>query len=257
MAKKTKDFRVDITIRHVPKKAKVLVWDLETGGVNAFKANLGFILNFGYKWLGESKTHVLRVSDYPDWFKKTRDLPINDKPLLRDALKIMEEADILVAHYGERFDRRFFQGRCVIHNLKPPPPIKLRDTWRIARSAFAFQSNRLGVLAQVLRLGEKKHQKTSREWPGWWFRAMAGDETAIQQMSKYCAQDVRTTEALYLRTRVYDNLNHPRLFMNRDNCGLCGASVNYHGTTMVGTHRYKRYQCTSCGRWDRERRHCD
>ncbi|KKL23485.1 hypothetical protein LCGC14_2424940, partial [marine sediment metagenome] len=29
-------------------KPRVLIWDLETGGVNAFKADLGFILNFGY-----------------------------------------------------------------------------------------------------------------------------------------------------------------------------------------------------------------
>ncbi|KKK57276.1 hypothetical protein LCGC14_3056080, partial [marine sediment metagenome] len=101
---------------------KVLIWDLETGGVNAFKADLGFILNFGYKWLGEEKVTVLKVSNYKDWFKKTRNLPVNDKPLLTAALKIMFQADMLVAHYGDRFDRRFFQGRCAIQGLVSPPP---------------------------------------------------------------------------------------------------------------------------------------
>jgi len=233
-------------------KPKVLIWDLETGGVNAFKANLGFILNFGYKWLGEEKTHVLRVSDYPNWFKKNRRLPVNDKPLLKEVLKIMEQADLMVAHYGDKFDRRFFQGRCVIQGLKPPPPTKQRDTWRIARTAFAFQSNRLGALAQIFNLHERKHQKSSSEWPGWWHRAMAGDETAINAMGKYCAQDVRTLEQVYLRIRQYDN-PHPRIVENPNNCRLCGNSVTYQGTAMIGEYKYRRYRCTTCGKWDRER----
>ena len=230
-------------------KSKVLIWDLETGGVNAFKADLGFVLNFGYKWLGKDKVTVLRVSDYHDWFKKTRDLPVNDKPLLKKALEVIAEADLLVAHYGDKFDRRFFQGRCIIQGLKPPPPTIQRDTWRIARGAFAFSSNRLGNLAKTLNLSQQKYQKKPNEWPSWWYRAMAGDETAIVEMAKYCAQDVRTTEEVYLRERVYDNFQHPRLYDNRENCKLCGGSVTYQGYRRTVERRYKRYQCQDCGRW--------
>jgi hypothetical protein len=210
---------------------------------------LGFILNFGYKWLGEKKVDVLTVDNYPGWFSKRKG--VNDKPLLKHALQIMEEADLMVAHYGDKFDRRFFQGRCAIHDLTPPPPTKQRDTWRIAKSAFCFSSNRLGALAMTLGLYEQKHVKQRNEWPGWWVRAMAGDKNAIHQMAEYCAQDVRTTEAVYLRIRQYDN-PHPRMYTDRGVCGVCGGKVQYRGFAYVGVNKYRRYRCSQCGKWGRE-----
>ena len=230
---------------------KILLWDLETGGVNALRADLGFVLVFGYKWLGEPTVRTVTVDQFPGWFSSNKS--VNDKPLLEAALRVMEQADLLVAHYGDKFDRRFFQGRCAIHGLTPPPPTKQRDTWRIARTAFNFSSNRLGALALTLGLTEQKHQKTRDEWPGWWFRAMAGDATAIRAMAKYCKQDVRTLEQIYLRLRAYDN-PHPRLVVDRTVCGLCGGRIQFHGVAFVGTNRYRRFQCVQCGKWDRERK---
>jgi hypothetical protein len=230
---------------------KILIWDIETGGVNAFRSDLGFMLNFGYKWLGEGDAKVLTVDGYPDWFQpKNRFGPINDKPLLEASLKLMTQADLMVAHYGDKFDRRFFQGRCAIHGLTPPPPTKQRDTWRIARTAFNFSSNRLAHLATVLGLSEQKHQKTRDEWPGWWFRAMAGDAKAIHEMAKYCAQDVRTLEQIYLRIRQYDN-PHPRMYHEDDRkvCGRCGGEVQYRGKRLASHYWYRRFQCTLCGTW--------
>lgn len=230
---------------------KVLLYDLETGGVNALRADLGFVLCFGYKWLGEKRVHVLKVSDYRGWFNK--ESSIDDKPILEDALGIIEEANLLVAHYGDKFDRRFLQGRCAVHNLEPPPPTKQRDTWRIAKTAFNFSSNRLGQLAKTLGLSEQKQEKNRRAWPGWWLRAMSGDIKAIDSMARYCAQDVRTLEQVYLRIRQYDN-PHPRLVEDRAVCRLCEGEIQYRGWAYVGENRYRRYKCFGCGRWDRERK---
>jgi len=229
---------------------RILYWDLETAGLNSFKADLAKIVCFGFKFNDEKETHCLRVDQYKKWFTKSKGL--NDKPLLVDALEIMKDADLLVAHFGDKFDRRFFQGRVALSGLTPPPPTKQRDTWRIARSAFAFSSNRLGNLAMALGLGEQKHQKTREEWPGWWDRSLAGDDSATQAMSEYCMQDVRTLEQIYLRIRPYDNLNHPRLF--KGGCGLCGGTLKLDREAYVGLNKYPRYQCQSCGRWDRGRK---
>src|SRR5882757_6826992 len=138
-------------------KPRILFFDIETGGVNALKSDLGFTLNFGYKWLGEKTVHCLTVDQYPNWF--TTKGSINDKGILKAALKIMEQADILVGHFASVFDRRFIQGRCAIHGLTPPPPTKMRDTCMVARSAFNFSSNRLENLTDVLRLPVKKYHK--------------------------------------------------------------------------------------------------
>jgi len=231
-------------------RPKVLIWDLETGGVNAFKADLGFIFNFGYKWLGSEQTHCIKVCDFPGWWSP--ETGVVDGPLIEAALKIMTQADMLVAHYGDKFDRRFFQGRCVINGIKPPPPTIQRDTWRIARGAFSFSSNRLGNLAKALGLKQQKYQKTANEWPGWWIRGMAGHIPSIRGMAKYCKQDVRTLEQVYLKLRVYDNFQHPKLFDSRDVCGLCGGSVHYAGIRRCVTRSYKRFRCVDCGRWGKD-----
>jgi len=231
-------------------RSKVLIWDLETGGVNAFKADLGFIFNFGYKWLGSDTTHCLKVCDYEGWWSP--ETGVVDTALIKDAIKIMEQADMLVAHYGDKFDRRFFQGRCVINGIVPPPPTKQRDTWRIARGAFAFSSNRLGNLAKALGLKQQKYQKKANEWPGWWIKGMAGHVPSIRAMSKYCKQDVRTLEDVYTKIRIYDNFSHPRLYDSRENCKLCNGSVTYRGYYRTIERRYKRYQCEDCGRWGHE-----
>lgn len=232
-------------------KPKILLWDLETDGMNSFYADLGSIVNFGWKWLGEKETHVLKICDYKDWFDPERTFPLNDKPLIEAALKIMEEADLCVAHYGDKFDRRFFQGRCAIHGLTPPPPTKQRDTWRIAKTHFKFSSNRLGHLAEVLGLQQKKASKGRDEFPGWWLRVLAGSKRAVYEMSEYCAQDVRTVEQVYLRVRPYDQ-PHPRVVLDRSRCGVCGGKVEYRGLAHVGENVYRRFRCVKCKKWGRE-----
>lgn len=233
---------------------RILIWDLETGGVNGLRSDLGTILCFGYKWLGEKEVNVITADQFRGWFSKKKG--ISDYGLLKAGLKVMSDADLLVAHYGDKFDRREFQGRCVIHGFNPPPPTKQRDTWRIAKRAFNFSSNRLGELAKTLGIEEQKYVKSRSEWPGWWIRSMAGDRTALESMAEYCAQDVRTLEQVYLRIRQYD-YQHPRLIMDRSRCGLCGGPITYRGYAYVGTNRYRQFFCKKCGRWDRERKAVD
>lgn len=236
--------------------ARILFWDIESAGLNSFKADLAKIICFGYKFSDEKETHCITANQFRGWFSKAEG--INDKPLLKKALEIMEEADLLVAHFGDKFDKRFFQGRCAINDLKPPPPTKQRDTWRIARGAFCFNSNRLGNLALALDVGEKKQLKTRRQWPGWWDRSLAGDGSAITEMAEYCKQDVRTLEAVYNRIRVYDNQQHPHMYhYQRVTCGICGGQVTYRGVAYIGRHKYPRYQCKACGRWGRETKKAD
>jgi len=228
---------------------KILIWDLETAGVNSLKADLSNVVCFGYKWVGDKKTHVLTIDQFPGWFSQKG---LNDRGLLKAALRLMEEADVLVAHFGDFFDRPYFQGRCVIQGLTPPPPTKQRDTWQIARRAFTFSGNRLANLADILGVREKKHHKrVPEEWPGWWSSALAGNRAAIHKMARYCAQDVRTLEQVYLRLQKYD-LPHPRLVADRSTCGICGGPVQYRGFAFVGQYKYRRFQCTECGRWGRD-----
>lgn len=226
------------------------MWDIETAGVNAFNADLSNVVCFGYKWLGEKNAHCLTIDQFPGWFSTENGL--NDKGLLTAGLALIEEADLTVAHYGDRFDKPFFAGRCIIQGLTPPPPTKTRDTWYVSRGTFRFSSNRLVHLADILKVGEKKYsKKCPEEWPGWWLKAMAGNKRAIAEMAKYCKQDVQTLEQVYLRLMPYDSA-HPRVVADRSACLVCGGEVAYRGHAIAKEHRYRRFQCKKCGHWGRD-----
>jgi len=222
------------------KSPKILFLDIESCGVNALKSDLGFVVIFGYKWAHEKHAHSIVISE--------EDLKhFNDKNVLVEASKLIEEADILVGHFASVFDRRFIQGRLLIHSLPPIPATRLRDTCMIARSVANYSSNRLKYLAKILNF---KHQKLDNDWPNAWFQVMVGNIKALHGMAKYCRGDVLALEELYNRLLPFDNA-HPRIYTDRSLCGKCGAKVHYRGIAFVNNNQYRRYQCVK-GHWGRE-----
>ena len=231
-------------------KPKILFFDIESGGVNALKSDLGFCLMVGYKWNYEKHARILTIEH-----RHLRHF--NDGPLLKAFSRIYNEADLTVAHFGSVFDRRFIQGRLLINKLPAIPFTRMRDTCMIARSVANYSSNRLKNLGDTLGLSNKKMEKGDG-WPGWWFRAMQGDMKAIRSMAVYCKKDVLATEELYYRLLPFDNA-HPRVYFGEDEtgnavCGHCGGKVQHRGIAYVGVQRYRRYKCTSCGKWGRGRK---
>ena len=217
---------------------RFLLFDIESAGVNALKSDLGFVILFGYKWLGEKQARAITAS--------RSDLrKFSDKRLLQEASKLFAEADLIVGHFASIFDRRFIQGRLLINNLPPIPPLKMRDTCLIARRVANFSSNRLKHLAKLLKF---ENQKLDNDWPNAWFRVMQGDMQALRGMATYCKGDVLALEELYLRLRPFDNA-HPRIIDDRSACSVCGGQAHYRGTEIVGKYRYRRFQCKACGRW--------
>lgn len=223
--------------------AKILFFDLETAGVNALRADLGFVICFGFKWAHEKKAHCLTID--PESLAR-----FNDRKLLQEASKIFIEADLVVAHFGSVFDRRFLQGRLLIQGLPPLPHTKLRDTCFQARKIANFSSNRLKHLCKILGC---KNRKLENNWPTAWFQVMAGNQKALKGMATYCKGDVLALEELYNKLKVFDH-NHERLVTDRSKCGLCGSGVQYRGFAYLENARYRRYVCKECGHWDRERR---
>ena len=222
---------------------KILFFDIESAGVNALKSDLGFVIIFGYKWAHERTAHTITLT--------RRELErFDDRRLLKEASALMEEADLLVGHFASVFDRRFIQGRLLINRLPAVPFTKLRDTCMLARSAANFSSNRLKHLAKIL---DMRHQKLENDWPTAWFEVMKGNMRVLGELATYCRGDVLALEELYERLKPFDNA-HPRIFEDRTKCRICGAAVQYRGTCFVGEHRYRRFQCTGCGKWDRERK---
>ncbi len=220
---------------------RVLCFDIESAGTNALKSDLGFVIVFGWKFSDEKKAHSLILTQ-----KELH--KFDDRRLLIEASKLFAQADVVVAHFGSVFDRRFIQGRLLIHGLPPLPPTKIRDTVFIARSACNYSSNRLKHLAKILKLG---NQKLDNGWPMAWFKVMQGDMAALRKMARYCEGDVLALEELYRRLLPFDQA-HPRIYADRSKCGACGSDVQYRGHAWVNGLKYRRYECKGCKRWGRE-----
>ena len=218
--------------------SKILFFDIESIGVNAMKSDLGRICCFGYKFQGDKKARCLTLD------KESLD-KFDDRALLVQVSEIMEQADLLVAHFGSVFDRRFIQGRLLINGLPPIPATKMRDTCMIARSVANFSSNRLKHLCKLLGM---ENEKLENNWPTAWFEVMRGNMKALKGMAHYCKGDVLALEELYNRLLPFDNA-HPRLVRKRATCGICGGPVEYRGTHYTATAKYRRTFCKACPKW--------
>jgi len=246
-------------VRLPPEGKRTLIWDLETAGVQGLCADRGYIVCFGWKWLGESQAHCISLLDYPGRGGQAK-WPSNcqeDQNLLRAALEIMEQAELLVAHYGEKFDRPFFESRLLQAGLKPIPMVRQADTCLIARYKLKLSSNRLANVASFLKVKTEKMQKGSG-WPDWWLGALRGDKESIKKMSVYCAKDVQCLEEVFkaMRHVIPDkyllNAGVNELMWKCPSCG--GGNRRRYGYYWTAMQLFSRYQCKGCGAWSRSRK---
>lgn len=204
-----------------------------------------YILCFAYRWLGKGKTIVKALPDFHGYRKDKE----NDYKLVKCMWELFNEADIVVAHNGDRFDIKKMNTRFIINGLSPPKPYKSIDTLSIARRFFAFNSNRLDDLGKHLGVGRKIKHIGFPLWKG----CMDGDRDSWKQMKRYNKQDVLLLEKVYLKLRSWYP-QHPNynIFNERDGCPTCGShTVHKRGWGITRTGKYRRYHCQSCGSWPR------
>lgn len=239
--------------------SRILILDIETAPNiayvwGAWKQNVGqkqwldksHIMSFAAKWLG--KDEII--------YEENR--KANDKVLVKSLFKLLDAADIVVAHNGRRFDLPIILGRGVTHGFRPPSPYFIVDTLLVARKEFRFVANSLVNIAEELGVSPKQDHKG---FPGFelWLECLRGNEEAWEEMRTYNIQDVVTLEEVYLRMLPYMR-NHPNVAQRQKDgvniaCPKCGSHhIQYRGWyfTKMGL-AYRRFQCQDCGGWGRER----
>lgn len=234
--------------------ARILVYDIET------TPNLGYtwgkwdqnviqfhqewhLLSFAYKWLGEKRVNVVALDDFAGYKRNLT----NDIHVARELHALIDEANVTIAHNGDKFDMRKAQARFVVHGFDPPSPVRQIDTLKIARRHFMFNSNSLDDLGRVLGVGRKGKTGGFDTWLG----CMAGDPAAWARMKKYNRQDVQLLEDVYLRLRPWIE-NHPHVGVlagKPDSCPKCGVvgRLESKGLRRNRVTAVRRYQCRSCG----------
>ena len=202
-----------------------------------------YFLSFAYKWQGEKAIHCVSLPDFPNYKKD----PINDRRLVHQLWRVLDEADVVIAHNGDRFDIRKANARFAAHGFRPPSPYKTVDTLKIARRYFQFDSNKLDDLGQTLGVGRKLPHTGKHLW----FGCMGGDKKSWEIMRRYNCQDVALLERVYLKLRPFavshPNLNH---ISRSECCPTCQSPAwEYRGFNYTKTGKRRRMHCLSCGAW--------
>jgi DNA polymerase elongation subunit (family B) len=218
------------------------VWGKWEQNVIDFKSNW-FFLSFAYKWQGSRAIHCKALSDYP-LFKKD---PENDRELVKDLWAIINDADVIIAHNGDRFDLRKANARFVAQGMKPPSPYKTVDTLKIARRYFQFDSNKLDDLGKYLGVGRKLPHTGKHLW----FGCMSGDPKSWATMRRYNSQDVALLERVYLKLRPWA-ATHPNLthITRLSGCPTCqSTNLTCQGFKFSKAGKRQQFQCKDCGSW--------
>ncbi|NHZ84895.1 MAG: RNase H superfamily protein [Planctomycetia bacterium] len=239
--------------------SKILLFDIETA------PNLGWIwgkyeqnvieyqsewymLCFAAKWLGQNKIITSALSDFSTYKKNKED----DRNVLNILWKLLDEADIVIAHNAIAFDIRKANARFLAHGMTPPSPYKVVDTLRVARKYFKFNSNKLDDLGEHLGIG----RKIATGGFGLWKGCMNGDNKSWKKMIQYNKQDVKLLEDVYLKLRPWI-ISHPHrglLDEKEKACPNCNSNkLQRRGFTHTRVSVFQRWQCVSCGAWSRSR----
>lgn len=238
---------------------RVLVFDIETAPLRSFhwrmfKENIGidqidedwYMLTWAAKWLGEDEILYDSLHDHKLWKKNPRD----DSIIIKNLWGLIHEADVVIAHNGNKFDVKKMNARFLKHGLTPPRPYKKIDTLEIARSMFGFSSNKLDYLAQYLEVGEKIHT----DWE-LWDRCVNGDPKAFDEMVEYNVHDVIILERVYQKLAAWSK-THPNLSLYVDDdepiCPVClSGDIIKDGFAYTNVGKFQAYHCKNCGSYKR------
>jgi DNA polymerase elongation subunit (family B) len=241
-------------------KLKILVLDIETAPLmgymwDVWQQNIQpaqiisewFCFTWAAKWLFEKKVYSGRLTG-------KEALKQNDKRIMGGVWELLNEADVVIAHNGDKFDIPRLNTRFIIHRINPPTPYQSIDTLKTVRKQFAFSHNKLDFVNQMLSLPRKqKHEGFDM-----WNKCFKGDEKSLKEMEKYNIQDVRILEEFYLRLRPWIK-PHPNLGLfildeKEFRCPSCGSKeLTLEGKLYYTTvNAYEQFRC-KCGAVGRKR----
>ena len=232
--------------------SKILIYDIETSpNLGMFwrpgnKVSIGHdniveerkVITIAYKWHGKKRVYGL-----------TWDSEKDDKAMLEEFAKVLEEADAAIAHNGDAFDIKWLRGRCLKHGIPFSPFTKTVDTYKISRGLFNLNSHKLDYLHNFL--GGKG--KISTGGFSLWKNIMLHNKPKdLKKMLDYNKNDVVILEEVFEMLKPYMKpFMHASLLEGGEawHCPHCGSDELHHyraRTTATGSIRWQR-QCEGCG----------
>ena len=219
---------------------EVLTWGLYEQNAVAMLKDWE-LLSVAYCWGNETAITVV-----------DRERQKTDKQLTKTLWKLLDKADVVVAHNAAEFDVKKANSKFAQYGLGPPSPYAIVDTLKIARSRFRFTSNKLDDLAKRLGVSRKMQTGGIELWRG----CMANKVDSWNKMRQYNKQDIVVLRGVYERLAPFALARqHPNLANSgKPQCPRCASlKVRRRGMSSTLVNRYWRYYCNSCGYWSRAR----
>ena len=235
-----------------PDGAKILLFDIETTPMEVFVWGL-----FGNKYIQHG--NVIKDWNVLSWSAKwlfdstvMSDVQTAKEAINRDDNRVLEgiwdllnRADIVVAHNGDRFDIKKLNTRFYLNGYEPTSPYRSIDTLKSIKKSFAFSSNRLDYLGKLIT--NKGKISTNFKL---WTDCLEGKSEALSNMLAYNEEDVRLLEEVYLEIRSWIK-PHPNLGVhcNGSVCPTCSSEdiISNGRYYTTNTNKYQSYRCNDCG----------
>lgn len=235
---------------------KILFWDVETTTLDLKISTYGlknYTKYFNHKDITRDWTMLGAAWAFNDepvrCISVSSKDPLNDYQVIVTLHAILSQADIIVAHNGDRFDIKKFNARAIFYDLEPIiHKFHTYDTLKVAKRVFAFTSNSLSYLGSHLKLDVEKEESPD------WNKILEGCPQELSYMRHYNKVDVEVLRQVYYRIRKWDK-SHPNI--NAFNpvhgrppncCPVCGSHDTIrHGYsyTRSGKTRRQRFFCKS------------
>jgi len=190
--------------------------------------NYAQIISISWKWEGSDKVEHL------DWGLKKQ----CDKRLVEKFIKVLDKADEIVAHNGDRFDIKWIRTRALFHGIEMRDTYNMIDTLKMCKKYLSLPSNKLAEVARYFNLTLKLDAGGIKTWMGIIFEK---SQESLDHMHYYCDGDVVTLEEVFNKLRPYarNKSNYAVLKGgSKFECPECGSDhvvVNKTYTTAAGT----------------------
>lgn len=162
-----------------------LILDLETSQLDADE---GVIFCMSYESSTDPGEVVTLRNDVIAKDQWKRGIRGDDRELVKQANAVIRDHQLIVAHYGKRFDVPYLRTRALINKLAPLHEMPIIDPWAIARNKFKFKRNRLDSIARAVGATD---QKTPLDMDVWRRATLNGDPKAMDLIVEHCEADIR------------------------------------------------------------------
>lgn len=155
-----------------------------------------YVLGWAAKWLFDDKMYSSFVKPHE---ARNRD----ETRVVRNLHKLLDKADVVIAHNGDEFDIKEITARFTKYDLSPVNRFATVDTLKKAKQIYRVQSYSLRFLLEYFSLipkGERCDPDGAED----------GNKQALLQEEEYCRRDVLGLEELYIKMRPYMK-THPKL----------------------------------------------